>query len=94
MPTTHPEYRARELAGISAPVEFSAGTGHTLEAERLLRLPQVLEAVGIGRTGWLEMVRTGEAPKPVRLGRAVAWPASEVQAFIRERIRLSRGARA
>ncbi|MBU3758980.1 MAG: AlpA family phage regulatory protein [Candidatus Omnitrophica bacterium] len=59
----------------------------------MLRLPQVLEAVGIGRTAWLEMVRSGEAPKPIRIGRAVAWPASEVQGFIRERIRLSRGAR-
>jgi predicted DNA-binding transcriptional regulator AlpA len=93
MRTPAGESSAYPVADPQAPGPH-AGTGQTIEAERLLRLPQVLEAVGIGRTGWLEMVRSGEAPKPIRIGRAVAWPASEVQAFIRERIRISRGARA
>lgn len=61
------------------------------EAESLLRLPQVLATVGLGRTAWLDLVRTGAAPAPVHIGRAVAWPMSDVQAFIRQRIRQSRG---
>ena len=61
--------------------------------EKLLRLPQVLATVGIGRTAWLDMVKSGAAPAPVNIGRAVAWPMSEIQGFIRERIRQSRGAR-
>lgn len=60
------------------------------EPEALLRLPQVLATVGLGRTAWLDLVRTGAAPAAVKIGRATAWPASEVQAFIRQRIRQSR----
>ena len=61
--------------------------------DRLLRLPQVLLTVGLGRTAWLALVRTGAAPAPVHIGRAASWPSSEVQAFIRARIRQSRAAR-
>lgn len=63
------------------------------DEDRLLRLPQVLETVGLGRTAWLDLVRTGAAPAPINIGRAVAWPMSDVQAFIRQRIRQSREAR-
>lgn len=60
--------------------------------ERLLRLPACLQMVQIGRTAWLDMVKQGQAPRSVRIGRATFWVASEVQAFIAERIRRSREA--
>jgi predicted DNA-binding transcriptional regulator AlpA len=37
-------------------------------------------------------VRKRKAPQPVKIGRATLWVESEVQAFIAERIRESRGA--
>ncbi len=47
--------------------------------ERLLRLPEVLHRVGYKRSRFLELVRLGVFPKPVKLGpRAVAWPSSVV----------------
>lgn len=58
--------------------------------ERLIRLPEALQSVSLGRTAWLDLVKGGNAPKPVKIGRATFWVASEVQAFIAERIRLSR----
>jgi predicted DNA-binding transcriptional regulator AlpA len=58
--------------------------------ERLLRLPSCLQMVQIGRTAWLDMVKAGQAPQAVKIGRATFWVASEVQAFIAERIRRSR----
>lgn len=74
----------------TAPLPAKAA-GHIPEGMRLLRLPDVLETVGLGRTAWFNLVRSGVAPRPVRIGRAVAWPSSDVQAFIRERIAASRG---
>lgn len=61
--------------------------------EQLLRLPAVLATVGLGRTAWLDLVKSGQAPASVKIGRATAWPASEVHAWIAERIRQSRGVR-
>lgn len=60
------------------------------ESERLIRLPDCLHLVRIGRTAWLDLVKDGQAPRPVKIGRASFWVLSEVQDFITERIRLSR----
>lgn len=61
-------------------------------AERLVRLPECLQAVSLGRTAWLDLVKAGAAPQPIRIGRASCWVWSEVQTFIADRIRQSRGA--
>lgn len=59
--------------------------------EKFLRLPSVLEMTGRGRTAWLDDVKAGKAPKPVKIGAASMWLHSEVQAWISDRIRESRG---
>ncbi len=61
--------------------------------ERLLRLPATLDRVGLCRTAWLDLVREGQAPRPIKIGRASAWPESEITAWLRERIRASREGR-
>jgi prophage regulatory protein len=58
---------------------------------RLLRLPATLDRVGIRRTAWLDLVKAGKAPKPIKIGRATAWAESEVSAWLRDRIASSRG---
>lgn len=58
--------------------------------ERLVRLPECLQAVCLGRTAWLDLVKSGAAPQPVKIGRATFWVQSEVQRFIADRIRQSR----
>lgn len=73
--------------------EHKTADGAAAPADQLLRLPTVLATVGLGRTAWLEMVKAGRAPAPIKIGRATAWPASEVHAWIAERIRQSRGGR-
>jgi predicted DNA-binding transcriptional regulator AlpA len=62
--------------------------------EQLLRLPATLARVGLGRSAWLDLVKAGRAPQPVKIGRASAWLASEVAAWIAERVRDSRQRRA
>jgi len=59
--------------------------------ERLLRLPQVMEMTGRGRTATLDDVKAGRFPAPIKIGRATCWAESEVQRWIVERIRASRG---
>ncbi|MEY2735275.1 MAG: hypothetical protein RLZ58_684 [Pseudomonadota bacterium] len=54
--------------------------------EALLRLPEVSARVGLRRSALYAAVQAGTFPPPVRIGkRAVAWPESEVQAWIEDR---------
>ena len=50
--------------------------------ERLLRLPQVLDLVGLGKTTIYEMVQTGEFPRPRKVRHLSLWPESEVRKWI------------
>jgi prophage regulatory protein len=53
---------------------------------RLLRLPDVIERVGLRRTAIYDLVKLGTFPAPIKLGRCVAWPSDAVDAWVRERI--------
>lgn len=56
---------------------------------RLIRLPQVLERVGLSRSAIYAMIKAGEFPKPIKLtARAAAWVEADVSARIRRRIKL------
>jgi excisionase family DNA binding protein len=50
----------------------------------LLRIPEVAETLGIGRTKIYEMIATGELPT-VRVGRAVRISISTLQKWVEER---------
>jgi prophage regulatory protein len=55
--------------------------------EKLLRLPDVMRQTGLRRAAIYARIREGVFPPPVKIGkRAVAWPESEVQAWIAERV--------
>lgn len=65
--------------------EASTGGQKELPREGLARLPAVLSAVGLGRSTWLQLVRAGHAPAPVRLGPSghlTAWHVHEVRDWI------------
>lgn len=58
-------------------------TTTTPTAEKLLILPRVLDQVTICRSAWLQGVKDGRYPAPVRLSpRRVAWRQSDITAFI------------
>ena len=49
----------------------------------LWRLPTVLEIVGLCRTSWLDGVREGRYPRPIKISkRAVAWKSESVLAVL------------
>lgn len=57
----------------------------------ILRLPQVKIRVGLSRSSIYLAVSQGKFPRPVSLGaRAVGWLESEVDAWLFQRVELSR----
>ena len=54
--------------------------------ERILRLPEVQQLVGLSRTTLYDRMAAGEFPRPVKLGgpnsRSVGWPESLVTQWI------------
>ena len=53
---------------------------------RLLRLKEVFQRCGLGKTAIYTRIRAGEFPKPVDLRRVVVWAETEVDAWIEDRI--------
>jgi prophage regulatory protein len=57
----------------------------------ILRLPEVKLRVGLSRSAIYLAISREEFPRPVQLGaRAVGWLESEIEDWIRERVRRSR----
>lgn len=55
--------------------------------ERLLRKKAVLERTGFSNASFYDAIKRGEFKQGVKIGpRAVAWPESEVNAWIESRI--------
>lgn len=53
---------------------------------RILRLPEVKQRIGLGRSSIYLAVRRGDLAAPISLGpRAVGWLESDIEKFIRER---------
>lgn len=58
---------------------------------RILRLPEVIEKVGLSRSSIYLRIQKGSFPSPVSLGgRAVGWLASELEAWIDAQVEKSR----
>lgn len=61
------------------------------EGPNFLRLPAVLERVGMSRAQLYRLMRAGDFPPHVNLGlRSVAWVDRDIDAWIEARIRASR----
>jgi prophage regulatory protein len=61
-------------------------------SQRLIRLPQVKQMIGLRTTAIYERIKQGSFPKPIKLGRNSMWVESEVQEWIAERIYQGRDA--
>ena len=56
-------------------------------SHKVLRLPDVMDRVGLGSSFTYLLIQRGDFPKPVHLGkRAVGWPEAEVNAWLEERL--------
>lgn len=59
---------------------------HTKKSPRILRLPDVLELTGLGRSLVYALMREGDFPKSIKLSaRAVGWPEVEILGWIEQK---------
>ncbi|HEU5048401.1 MAG TPA: AlpA family transcriptional regulator [Rickettsiales bacterium] len=64
----------------------------TYNTSRILRLPEVIKRTGWKRSSIYAHEKAGQFPKRVKLGlRSVGWLESEIDAWIENRIKTSRG---
>ncbi len=55
--------------------------------KRILRLPALMDKVGLGRSSIYAMMAEGTFPTPIKLGeRAVGWVEEEIDAWLEARI--------
>lgn len=58
----------------------------SLEDMAILRLPEVIKLVGLGRTSIYDMMAKGIFPRPVSLGRrAVGWVTADIRNWLQTR---------
>jgi len=61
--------------------------GYTIPNQKTLqRRPVVEQRTGLKRSTIYALMAAGKFPKPVTIGRSVAWVGEEIDAFIDERI--------
>lgn len=53
---------------------------------KLIRLPDVLSRVGLGRSKVYQLIKEGQFPAPVKIGRSSLWLEQGVSAWINERL--------
>ena len=53
-----------------------------MQSETLLPVPDVLKRVPVSRSKWLDGVKKGVFPQPVRLGRSTFWKSSDIDRLI------------
>ena len=56
-----------------------------IPAQTMIRLPQVMEMVGLGKTAIYDQIKNGGFPKPAKFGRASVWRESEINDWIESR---------
>lgn len=49
---------------------------------KLLKTPDVMEALGVSRSTLWRLVRAGTLPKPIKLGAANRWHACDIEAAV------------
>ena len=49
---------------------------------RLIRLPEVLARVGVGRSKLYQLLKIGKFPAPRKIGKVSAWRSDDVDAWI------------
>lgn len=48
----------------------------------LIRLPEVLRRIGVGRSTLYKLMGSGQFPEPVRFSRVLTWRDSDIQDWI------------
>lgn len=58
-----------------------------MTVSKLIRLPAVQDATGLGRNTIYEAMKRGDFPRPIKIGmRAVAWRISDIEQWVNSRL--------
>ena len=60
-------------------------------SERLLRRPGVQDKVELRRPALYDLIKRGQFPAPIKIGRSSFWVESEIDSWIELRIQQARG---
>lgn len=66
------------LAALLCPL----GVVSMISGDRLLRVQEVAQRLGVSARQCWKLLASGRLPQPVRLGRSVRWRESDISAFI------------
>ena len=76
-----------EKTQLSELIERKKQEAYRAHEERILRRHEVEHKTGLARSSIYELIADGKFPKPVRLtSHSVGWLASEIEAWIAERV--------
>lgn len=53
--------------------------------EKNLRIAALMDLLGIGRSTVYDLIKKGQLPEPIKIGRSSVWLKSEIDAVIEER---------
>lgn len=56
------------------------------QAKRLIRLPEVIAKTGASKSTIYKLISKSAFPRPVNIGAMSAWPESEIDTWVAERI--------
>lgn len=59
--------------------------------DRLVDMAFITAYTGLTDKWFYKLIKDGEFPKPIKLGRSSRWTESEVKAWLKQRIETSRG---
>ena len=71
--------------------EHKPGGGAADGLMRLERMADLVARIGLKKSQLFALIRRGEFPQPIKCGRSSLFMAGEVDAWINERIRATRG---
>ncbi len=60
-------------------------TKRGIPAQTMIRLPDVIKRVGLGKTAIYDHIKNGDFPKPAKFGRASVWSEQEINDWIESR---------
>ena len=83
-------FRPEDRAARSSRKEKKRGESRRrrlMEQERLIKLPEVLDMVGMKKTAWYDGIKAGVHPPPIkRSPRDTVWPLSAIQKLVSDTI--------
>ena len=86
MTTDHKTLLSAPTFAKSDPTSPAVASVDPAKPIRLLRIPEVLDLVGLKKATLYQLLRTGQFPRSVKItSRAVGWVEEEVQQWLAER---------